>query len=64
MRRGITREEATEKMRAIYAVTDDAPYIDIEDTHRGADRLMCEILRAHGYKELVDIFEDADKWYA
>ncbi len=36
----------------------------IEDNHRAADRLMCEILTELGYGEGVKVFEDMKKWYA
>jgi hypothetical protein len=37
---------------------------DEESSHGQADRLMCEVLRSLGYGEGVDVFENADKWYA
>lgn len=40
---------------------DDA---DTEDRHFNMDKLMCDLLRALGYDEAVQIFEDAGKWYS
>lgn len=39
-------------------------FIDQEDTHIMADKLMCELLRELGYGEGVGIFEKIPKWYA
>ena len=37
---------------------------DPEAMHTEADKLLCEILRFHGYGEVVDIFDAMDIWYA
>jgi hypothetical protein len=37
---------------------------DQEIEHTYADELMCGLLEALGYKEGVDIFRKAEKWYA
>ena len=37
---------------------------DLEGSHGDADALLCEILREHGYNELVNEFHKLDKWYA
>lgn len=37
---------------------------DIEYAHIEMDNLMAELLRSIGYQDGIDIFEDAEKWYA
>lgn len=37
---------------------------DIEDRHKEADKLICEVLKSHGYDAGVKIFEEMRKWYA
>jgi hypothetical protein len=37
---------------------------DIEDAHGVADDLLCELLRELGQDEIVDIFENMEKWYS
>lgn len=37
---------------------------DIEVVHGDADKLLCEVLRLYGQDELVDAWEQLDKWYA
>lgn len=37
---------------------------DKEVLHGAGDDLMCEMLKALGYGEGVEIFEKWDKWYA
>lgn len=39
-------------------------FIDEEEAHRMADKLMCDILIELGYGEGVDIFKKIPKWYA
>ena len=29
-----------------------------------ADKLLCELLKKHGYDDIVEIFLNMDKWYA
>ena len=51
-------KEFADKMRQI---------ADKKDTERGhveMDDLMCELLKSLGYREGVEIFDDAPKWYA
>jgi hypothetical protein len=37
---------------------------DTERRHARADRLLCEILKQHGFEETVLLFQDMEKWYA
>ena len=37
---------------------------DLEATHLQADKLMCALLTELGYGEGIEIFKNADKWYA
>lgn len=56
----ITPEEAVNTIRDICDRYDD----NKEVAHIEMDGLMCDILRQFGYGEMVDIFDNADKWYA
>jgi hypothetical protein len=37
---------------------------DPETAHIEADKLICDLLRSLGYGDGIDLFEEADKWYA
>lgn len=37
---------------------------DTEAAHAEADRILVTLLRQLGYKELCDLYEQVDKWYA
>ena len=37
---------------------------DTECAHGRADEILCELLRELGYSDIVDAYEDIDKWYA
>ena len=37
---------------------------DVELDHRRADNIICRFLRSLGYDELVDLYEQVDKWYS
>lgn len=53
----LDRETAKEKYGDNYFST-------VEDNHRYADWLMCEVLTELGYGEGVEIFEDMERWYS
>ena len=36
----------------------------VEDGHIAADTILLEVLKKIGYKELVELFQNLDKWYA
>ena len=36
---------------------------DAESAHGRADEILCELLRELGYSDIVDAYEDIDKWY-
>lgn len=40
------------------------PKGDQEAQHMQADAVLCELLEYLGYKEIVDMFDKIDKWYA
>lgn len=63
----MTPEEFAEKMQKARETTGfifgtEVP--DIETAHENMDDLMCQVLRDLGYGEGIDIFCNADKWYA
>ena len=37
---------------------------DVEMAHIRADEILCELLNALGCEDVVDVFEDIDKWYS
>lgn len=37
---------------------------DIEDRHREADKLLCEVLESLGYAAGTKVFKEMRKWYA
>jgi len=37
---------------------------DTEADHRGADYLLCELLKELGFDALVSTYRKIDKWYA
>ena len=41
-----------------------ATFKDIEAAHIQADDMLCWLLEQLGYKEVVDAYEDINKWYA
>lgn len=53
-------KDYTERMRKLADNNDD----DIEARHVEMDDLMCEILKEMGFNELVEIFNETEKWYA
>ena len=54
----LTPQEFAEKMRELSEMN------YVESAHGPMDNLMCETLKALGYGEGVEIFENTDKWYA
>lgn len=54
----MTREEAIKQLRAI------PPGHDIEAEHVEADSILCRLLIALGYADVVAEWEKVDKWYA
>ena len=50
-------QEFAEKMKSL--AMDNDP----EVVHSNMDVLMCETLKALGYEEGIEIFENTDKWY-
>lgn len=39
-------------------------YHDIEYAHCSADSMLCELLNSLGYTEIVEMYEEVEKWYA
>lgn len=57
----MTPEKFAEEMRELSV---ECSHGDTELAHVRMDELMCKVLKALGYGEGVDIFDDAHKWYA
>lgn len=56
----MTLAEYTQRMEAIYNGGD----YDEEQAHIQADALMCELLRALGCEQVVEVYEKMSKYYA
>jgi hypothetical protein len=54
----MTREEAIRKLR----LAQDNP--DTEEAHQHADYVLCELLLALGYKDVIEEYDAVRKWYA
>lgn len=50
-------EELCEQMRTLQNSSDP------EDAHGKADDILCEALKCFGYNELVELYEQVEKWY-
>lgn len=37
---------------------------DIEAAHADADQVLCDLLKALGYKMIVEEYDKVEKWYA
>lgn len=54
----MTHEEAVNKLRELQRCG------DIEIAHSMADDVLCDLLIALGYGDVVDEFKAVEKWYA
>lgn len=54
----MTREDAIEKLKVEQANG------DLEMAHGNADDVLCALLVALGYGDVVEEWEKVDKWYA
>lgn len=54
----ITREEAIEALRALHGAG------DIELAHGEADDILCKLLNALGYDDVVVAYDKVPKWFA
>ena len=60
----LTPEEFKKQMDRIFPMYGHDTGSDLEATHLQADKLMCALLTELGYGEGIEIFKNADKWYA
>ena len=60
----IEAEERTPKELKELMEKIDREEHDIERKHSWADYVLCQTLKALGYGEAVDIFDNMNKWYA
>lgn len=56
----MTPEEAAQAMRHLR----EKYGADFEIAHGYMDDLLCKVLREQGFGEMVDIYDDQEKWYA
>lgn len=54
----MTREQAIEKLKNLHGSG------DVEAAHGDADDVLCELLKALGYGDVVAAWDDVEKWYA
>lgn len=55
----MTRGEA---LQQLYSLAEDQS--DVEITHTLADKVLCDLLKALGYEDVVAAWEELEKWYA
>lgn len=60
MDKAITLAEAQERMTEIVLQGDSDP----EHSHAMADQVLCDLLKAHGYDDLLILYNQVPKWYA
>ncbi|WP_152692691.1 hypothetical protein [Citrobacter braakii] len=54
----MTREEAINKLKILQGIGDK------EIAHCNADDVICDLLKALGYEDVVKEYDEIDKWYA
>lgn len=54
----MTREEAINKLKILQGMGDK------EIAHCNADDVICDLLKALGYEDVVKEYDEIDKWYA
>ena len=54
----MSREEALSKLKELVGSR------DIECAHAYADDVLCDLLKSLGYQDVVEAYEQIDKWYA
>lgn len=54
----MTREHAIAELKKLQELG------DTEAAHSDADEVLCKLLSALGYQDVVDEWEKVDKWYA
>jgi len=54
----MTREEAINKLKILQSLGDK------EIAHCNADDVICDLLKALGYEDVVKEYDEIDKWYA
>jgi len=57
-RKPMTREEAINKLKILQSLGDK------EIAHCNADDVICDLLKALGYEDVVKEYDEIDKWYA
>lgn len=55
------KEQQVEQYKSRMMAIDDS---DCEAAHEEADDILCEILNNLGYGEVVDAYNNIEKWYA
>jgi hypothetical protein len=56
------RNQALAKLRECAAPDEDG--MDVESAHSAADDVLCDLLRALGYTDVVEAWEAVPKWYS
>lgn len=54
----MTREESINKLKILQEMRDK------ESAHCNADDVICDLLKALGYEDVVKGYDEIDKWYA
>lgn len=53
-----------DRYAALKKIQECANSDDPETAHQAADQVLCDLLRALGYGDVVDAYLDVEKWYA
>lgn len=40
------------------------PFFDLDEPHKKADEILCNLIKDLGFEEIVDVYKSFDKWYA
>lgn len=60
----MTPEQCRESLKYILHLQEEGVSVDTETNHIDADNALCELLSYLGYDEIVDLYQQVDKWYA
>ena len=60
----MTKKQKELAIKAIKALKEELNNCDTEDAHGNADHILCTLLNNIGFADVVNAYEDIEKWYA
>ena len=60
----LTKKQQLLEDVAIHALKIEQKHTDFESAHGNADDIICELLKALGFKKVVKEYDKIHKWYA